>query len=102
MRNQKLIGIGPIPDVIKRAAYTAGYDRKNKHPAWTAEHLTAASLSRTPPASAPNATPIPLETARAADTSPVVIKGDRSKSTFMEDGDIPELFRARLQDCKFG
>jgi endonuclease G len=62
--------------------------------------LTAASLSRTPPASAPNANPVPLETARAADTQPVV-KGDRSKSVFMEDGDVPEFFRARLQDCKY-
>ncbi|KAI9637460.1 uncharacterized protein MKK02DRAFT_23974 [Dioszegia hungarica] len=88
---------GPIPDIVKRAAYTAAYDRRMKHPAWTAEHLTAASLSRTAPASAPNANPIPLETARAADTAPVV-KGDRSKSTFMEDADVPEAFRARLQD----
>jgi endonuclease G len=67
----------------------------------TAEHLTAASLSRTPPPSAPHATPIPLESARAADTSPLppATKGDRSKSVFMEDEGVPEMFRAKLQDC---
>jgi endonuclease G len=85
----------------------AAYDRKNRHPAWvsccgtyetdkqTAEHLTAQSLSRTPPPSAPGAHPVPLETARAADT----VKADRSKSTFMEDNEIPEVFRAKLNDC---
>lgn len=62
----------------------------------TAEHLTAQSLARAPP----NANPVPLEAARAADTAPVV-KGDRSKSTFMEDAGVPELFRAKLQDCEF-
>lgn len=25
---------GPIPDVIKRAAYTAAYDRRMRHPSW--------------------------------------------------------------------
>lgn len=70
----------------------------------TAEHLTAASLARTPPASKPNASPVPLEDARKADTSPAppaVVKGDRSKSTFMEDEAIPEAFRAKLQDCEW-
>jgi hypothetical protein len=66
----------------------------------TAEHLTAASLARTPPVSNPGITPVPLETAREADTSALPVKVDRSKSTFMEDDTIPELFRARLQDCE--
>ncbi|KAK8854776.1 hypothetical protein IAR55_003515 [Kwoniella newhampshirensis] len=92
---------GPTPDVLKRTAYTAAYDRRLRHPAWTAEHLTQTSLARTPPPSAPNTTPVPLEVARGADTtgqSSVVVKGDRSKSTFMEDETVPEFFRAKLQD----
>ncbi|ORX38537.1 hypothetical protein BD324DRAFT_577661 [Kockovaella imperatae] len=88
---------GPVPDIIKRTAYTAAYDRKLRHPAWTAEHLTAASLARTPPKNAPGAKPVPLEDARAADTLPAP-KADRSKSVFMEDEGIPEIFRAKLQD----
>ncbi|KAK4688590.1 hypothetical protein P7C73_g1523, partial [Tremellales sp. Uapishka_1] len=90
---------GPTPDILKRTAYTAAYDRRLRHPSWTAEHLTAASLARTP---TPTSTtpPVPLEAARAADTSaqPISTKGDRSKSTFMEDDTIPEMFRARLAD----
>ncbi|GFZ49525.1 Nuclease [Saitozyma sp. JCM 24511] len=91
---------GPTPDIITRKAYTAAYDRRLRHPAWTAEHLTAASLSRTPPPSAPGVTPVPLESARKADTDPLppVARGDRSRSVFMEDEGIPEMFRAKLQD----
>ncbi|WWC93795.1 hypothetical protein V866_000631 [Kwoniella sp. B9012] len=95
---------GPTPDILKRTAYTAAYDRRLKHPAWTAEHLTATSLAKTPPPSAPNTQPVPLDQARKADTLPtangekVVVKGDRSKSVFMEDEGVPELFRAKLQD----
>ncbi|WVQ81843.1 hypothetical protein IAT38_003970 [Cryptococcus sp. DSM 104549] len=91
---------GPTPDIIKRTAYTAAYDRRLRHPAWTAEHLTATSLARTPPPQL-HTTPVPLETARAADTTPqppVTTKGDRSKSVFKEDDGIPEMFRAKLQD----
>jgi endonuclease G len=43
----------------------------------------------------PGAHPVPLEEARAADT----VKADRTKSTFMEDADVPEMFRAKLNDC---
>ena len=90
---------GPTSDVIKRTAYTAAYDRQRRHPAWTAEHLTAASLARTPPASSSSQS-IPLADARAADTSPTPgARGDRTKSTFMEDEEVPEPFRAKLQDC---
>lgn len=78
-----------------------------KHPAWvslcvlryadhkTAEHLTAESLRRTP--SATGTQPVPLDKARAADTQ-VETKGDRSKSQFVEDASVPELFRAKLAD----
>lgn len=92
--------IGPTPDIIKRVAYTAAYDRRLRHPAWTAEHITATSLAKVPPPQV-KGTPVPLEAARAADTSsqPEVIKADRSKSVFKEDDGIPEMFRAKLSDC---
>lgn len=90
---------GPAYDVFKRTAYSAAYDRRLRHPAWTAEHLTATSLSRIPPPSAANTAPVPLESARGADTSQrPVVKGDRSKSVFMEDEVVPDIFRAKLQD----
>jgi endonuclease G len=85
---------GPTFDVIRRHAYITAYDRRMRHPAWTAEHLTAESLRRTP--SAAGVKPVPLDQARAADTVPE--KVDRSKSTFQEDDSIPELFRAKLSD----
>ncbi|OWZ42874.1 endonuclease G, mitochondrial [Cryptococcus neoformans c45] len=90
---------GPTPDIIKRVAYTAAYDRRLRHPAWTAEHITATSLAKVPPPQV-KGTPVPLEAARAADTSsqPEVIKADRSKSVFKEDDGIPKMFRAKLSD----
>ncbi|QRV90099.1 DNA/RNA non-specific nuclease [Ceratobasidium sp. AG-Ba] len=69
---------GPISDMIVRKAYVAGYDRRLRHPAWTAQHLTRASFVKP-------ATPDPS-------------KGDRSNSTFAEDQSILLPFRARLQD----
>ncbi|KAJ7582525.1 hypothetical protein C8J56DRAFT_955020 [Mycena floridula] len=73
---------GPIADTIIRKAYVAAYDRRLRHPAWTAEHLTLASLGKSP-----------LQPAVNGSSS-----GDRSKSTFIEDESIPVPFRARLQD----
>ncbi|KAJ7445796.1 hypothetical protein B0H11DRAFT_2086917 [Mycena galericulata] len=70
---------GPIADSLVRKAYVAAYDRRLRHPAWTAEHLTTASLAR-----APETDP----------SGPV----DRGKSKFVEDEDLPIPFRARLQD----
>ncbi|KAK0448377.1 uncharacterized protein EV420DRAFT_856610 [Desarmillaria tabescens] len=72
---------GPIADPIIRKAYVAAYDRRLRHPAWTAEHLTLASLGKS--------TLVPSESSES---------GDRSKSTFIEDESIPVPFRARLQD----
>ncbi|KAL0947314.1 hypothetical protein HGRIS_013433 [Hohenbuehelia grisea] len=72
---------GPIVDPLIRKAYVAAYDRRLRHPAWTAEHLTLASLGRSrlvPP-----------------DESE---KGDRGKSTFVEDASLPTKFRSRLTD----
>ena len=47
----------------------------------TAEHLTLASLGKSPLA------PVPDEE-----------KGDRANSQFVEDQSIPAMFRAKLQD----
>lgn len=67
---------GPVSDFLRHAAYVSSYDRRLRHPSWTAEHLTAASLQRPP--NAP--------------------KSDRSNSVFKEDTRIPELFRAKMAD----
>ncbi|RDB21043.1 Nuclease 1, mitochondrial [Hypsizygus marmoreus] len=69
---------GPIADPLVRKAYVAAYDRRLRHPAWTAEHLTQASLKSLP---------------GGADEA-----GDRSKSTFVEDESISTQFRSRLKD----
>lgn len=55
-----------------RTGYTAAYDRRNRIPAWTAEHLTKESLKSG--------------------------GGDRNESRFMEDEDVPKMFRAGLLD----
>ncbi|KAG8217222.1 hypothetical protein J3R82DRAFT_5308 [Butyriboletus roseoflavus] len=72
---------GPVPDLLVRKAYTAAYDRRLRHPAWTAEHLTLASLGKSAVAS-------------ASDEG----VGDRTRSTFTEDDSLPTVFRAKLQD----
>ncbi|THH04821.1 hypothetical protein EW145_g5244 [Phellinidium pouzarii] len=71
---------GPVSDLLVRKAYVAAYDRRMRHPAWTAEHLTLSSLGRSV-----------IEAASEE-------KGDRSRSTFTEDVEVPLAFRARLQD----
>ncbi|KAI0256519.1 hypothetical protein BJV78DRAFT_1165001 [Lactifluus subvellereus] len=75
---------GPISDQLVRQAYVAAYDRRMRHPAWAAEHLTLASLGKSPrePTSA---------TANGN-------AGDRERSTFQEDESLPAQFRAKLQD----
>jgi len=72
---------GPITDTLIRKAYVAGYDRRLRHPAWTAEHLTLTSLGRSV-----------LESPTPNDS------GDRSRSVFTEDESLPPTFRSRLQD----
>ncbi|KZV62624.1 hypothetical protein PENSPDRAFT_591140 [Peniophora sp. CONT] len=72
---------GPVTDQFVRQAYVAAYDRRLRHPAWTAEHLTLASLGKSP-----------LEPIPGGES------GDRQKSQFAEDEAIPVPFRARLQD----
>ncbi|PWZ01996.1 hypothetical protein BCV70DRAFT_198280 [Testicularia cyperi] len=71
---------GPVADFLRHAAYVSSYDRRLRHPSWTAEHITAASLQR--PGSSNGGSGKP----------------DRSNSVFKEDVRIPELFRARLAD----
>ncbi|KAH9030707.1 hypothetical protein EDB85DRAFT_1420036 [Lactarius pseudohatsudake] len=73
---------GPIPDQLVHQAYVAAYDRRLRHPAWTAEHLTLASLGKSP-----------LEPAPGDGET-----GDRGKSSFHEDESLPVQFRAKLQD----
>lgn len=73
---------GPVPDLLVRKAYTAAYDRRHRHPAWTAEHLTLASLGKSALLPSPDGS----ET------------GDRSRSIFTEDEALPVPFRAKLQD----
>ncbi|KAN0064227.1 nuclease [Thecaphora frezii] len=72
---------GPVADFLQHAAYVSAYDRRLRHPAWTAEHLTAASIKRppVPPGSSGQGV-------------------DRALSVFREDERIPEMFRARLAD----
>lgn len=62
----------PIHDIEKRQEFVSCYDRRLKVPGWVIEHLTPQS--------------------RTAEG------GDRKKSFFKEDTQIPEMFRARLQD----
>jgi len=73
---------GPIPDQLVRQAYVAAYDRRMRHPAWTAEHLTLASLGKS----------------RLEDKPASSETGDRGNSTFQEDESLPAPFRAKLQD----
>ncbi|KAI0747855.1 DNA/RNA non-specific endonuclease [Daedaleopsis nitida] len=72
--------IGPVSDLLVRRAYITAYDRQRRHPAWTAEHLTLASLGKSA-----------LQPQGGA-------SGDRTNSQFKEDASVPALFRAKLQD----
>ncbi|KAI7881063.1 hypothetical protein K492DRAFT_161992 [Lichtheimia hyalospora FSU 10163] len=64
---------GPVNDILYRNAYVVSYNRRDRNPNWVAEHLTADSLKRQEGV-------------------------DRGNSTFTEDTQIPEQFRARLAD----
>ncbi|KAI5449494.1 nuclease [Naganishia albida] len=81
---------GPTPDILKRTAYVAAYDRRLRHPSWTAEHLTAENLGKVPASTTPV---IPMTA-----VPPAKEKGDRSRSQFIEDPDVPAMFRAQLKD----
>lgn len=66
---------GPVTDLLTRKVYVAGYDRRLRHPAWTAEHLTREGL-----------------------VPPLGDRPDRGNSNFREDETLPQLFRATLKD----
>lgn len=72
---------GPISDLLTHTAYISAYDRRLRHPAWTASHMTAESLLQIPRAD--------------GQKHP---KANRANSVFKEDDRIPDLFRARLAD----
>lgn len=63
---------GPIADLATRTALVSSYDRRLRNPHWVVEHITPASLS--------------------------LRDGDRKHSVFVEDGAVPDKFRARLKD----
>lgn len=63
---------GPVHDLLQHAAYISSYDRRLRHPHWTAEHITAESLKRAPGTDGAN----------------------RAQSFFQEDARIPEIFRS--------
>lgn len=67
---------GPVDQVLQHQGYISSYDRRLRHPNWTAEHLTAASIARKPGPDGAN----------------------RAKSFFSEDPRIPVLFRSTNAD----
>ncbi|KDN52693.1 hypothetical protein K437DRAFT_272212 [Tilletiaria anomala UBC 951] len=85
---------GPIADLLEHQAYISAYDRRLRHPSWTAEHLTAASLLAAPGPP----TPAQIGSASSQQTSQPAAPGNRKFSVFKEDERIPELFRAKLAD----
>lgn len=66
---------GPIADFLRSQAYVTAYDRRLRHPVWTAEHLTSESIRRPPGAEV-----------------------NRAMSVFTEDERIPMPFRSTNSD----
>lgn len=63
---------GPVHDFQDKYQYVSCYNRQTRNPYWVLEHITPESLSTK--------------------------GGDRKRSFFKEDENIPEMFRAKLQD----
>ncbi|KAI1854684.1 hypothetical protein JX265_002323 [Neoarthrinium moseri] len=63
---------GPVSDIATRTALVSSYDRRTRNPHWVVEHITPASLAQR--------------------------GGDRKHSVFLEDGAVPDKFRAKLKD----
>ncbi|RJE18152.1 nuclease [Aspergillus sclerotialis] len=63
---------GPVNDTITAVPLTGAYDRRTRNAYWVAEHITPYSLS--------------------------LNNADRKHSSFVEDTNIPESFRAKLAD----
>lgn len=66
---------GPIADFLRSQAYVTAYDRRLRHPSWTAEHLTAESIRRPPGQQV-----------------------SRGQSIFMEDARVPAMFQSKNSD----
>ncbi|KAL7275288.1 nuclease [Rhizina undulata] len=64
---------GPVNDIASRTALVSSFDRRLRNPIWVAEHITPESLS---------------------------IKGAERHDKFLEDEDVPERFRAKLNDYR--
>ncbi|KAI4147295.1 MAG: hypothetical protein LQ340_005622 [Diploschistes diacapsis] len=65
---------GPISDLHPTPSTTSAFDRRTRNPHWVAEHMTPQSLS--------------------------LREGDRRHSYFAEDPNVPEKFRAKLDDYR--
>ncbi|KAH8928889.1 hypothetical protein BT69DRAFT_1276796 [Atractiella rhizophila] len=89
---------GPFHDLFVRQAYITSYDRVHRHPAWTAEHLTASSLLRTPAVSSPENVSSSSAAGDLIVGTGTQRAGSRESSFFREDPAVPELFRAKLAD----
>lgn len=63
---------GPVADVASRSALISSYDRRLRNPHWVVEHITPQSLA--------------------------LRDGDRKHSVFVEDGAVPDKYRAKLKD----
>ncbi|KAI1007765.1 Mitochondrial nuclease [Podosphaera aphanis] len=63
---------GPVADVATRRSLVSAYDRRLRNPHWVVEHITPDSLK--------------------------VSAGDRQRSVFLEDLEVPEQFRGKLKD----
>ncbi|PKI85289.1 Nuc1p [Malassezia vespertilionis] len=67
---------GSLTNVLRQQGFVDSYDNRLRHPLWSAEHLTAASITRKPGADGAH----------------------RSNSVFTEDMRIPPQFRATNAD----
>ena len=55
----RLSAIGPIPDILKRTAYVAAYDRRLRHPSWASRpHLSNATFQVANMRAVPNDRPL--------------------------------------------
>ncbi|KAI8974449.1 nuclease [Pilobolus umbonatus] len=64
---------GPVHDLLERESYTLSYNRKDRIPHWVGEHLTSESIK-------------------------IGTGVSRNKSKFVDDPDLPLLFKVFTQD----
>ncbi|KAJ9103996.1 hypothetical protein QFC21_002459 [Naganishia friedmannii] len=85
----------PFPNANQAAPIMVGQTTLSVNPQAgkeTAEHLTAENLGKGP------AAPVPPASSNSSAAVPGKEKGDRSRSQFKEDEDVPAMFRAQLKD----